>query len=83
MTATVGLRELRQQASEIIRRVEQGEQITVTVSGRPVARVVPAERDAWRPYADIVRLFAGSGDAGWREDRQRLDVEPRDPWDPR
>jgi prevent-host-death family protein len=30
----VGLRELRQQANEIVRRVEAGESSVVTVSGR-------------------------------------------------
>src|SRR6266566_537840 len=37
----VGLRELRQNASDIVRRVEAGDTVTVTVSGRPAARIVP------------------------------------------
>ncbi|MGH3544366.1 MAG: type II toxin-antitoxin system Phd/YefM family antitoxin, partial [Mycobacteriales bacterium] len=36
----VGLRELRQQASELVRRVGDGEEITITVAGRPSARLV-------------------------------------------
>jgi prevent-host-death family protein len=36
----VGLRELRQPASELVRRVEAGEEITITVAGRPSARLV-------------------------------------------
>jgi len=38
---TIGLRELRQQASELLRRVEGGEQVLITVAGRPSARLVP------------------------------------------
>lgn len=35
---TVGVRELRQRASELLRLVEGGETIEVTDRGRPVAR---------------------------------------------
>jgi prevent-host-death family protein len=37
----VGIRELRQRASELLRRVEQGETIEVTDRGRPVALLSP------------------------------------------
>jgi prevent-host-death family protein len=37
---TVGIRELKDKASSIIDRVEEGEAITVTKHGRPVARIV-------------------------------------------
>jgi prevent-host-death family protein len=39
--ARVGIRELRQRASELLRRVEQGETIEVTDRGRPVALLTP------------------------------------------
>ena len=39
---TVGIRELKDKASAIIDRVEEGEAITVTKHGRPVARIVSA-----------------------------------------
>ena len=38
---SVGVRELRQQASELLRRVEAGETIEVTDRGRPVALLTP------------------------------------------
>ena len=37
----VGIRELRQNASAVLRRVEAGEIIEVTDRGRAVARIVP------------------------------------------
>ena len=37
----VGVRELRQRASELLRRVEQGESIEITDRGRPVAILGP------------------------------------------
>lgn len=39
--ARVGVRELRQRASELLRRVEHGETIEVTDRGRPVALLTP------------------------------------------
>jgi prevent-host-death family protein len=40
MEASVGIRELKNSASSIIDRVEDGESIIVTKRGRPVARIV-------------------------------------------
>jgi prevent-host-death family protein len=40
----VGVRELRQRASEILRRVEAGETIEITDRGRPVAVLVQVRR---------------------------------------
>jgi len=37
----IGIRELRQNASEYVRRAEAGETIEVTDRGRPVARLAP------------------------------------------
>lgn len=39
--ASVGVRQLRQRASELLRRVERGETIEVTDRGRPVALLSP------------------------------------------
>src|ERR1700734_4096158 len=55
----VGLRELRQKASELVRRAEEGEEITITVAGRPGARLVPAAPRTWRRWTDVADLFAG------------------------
>ncbi|HLB43762.1 MAG TPA: type II toxin-antitoxin system prevent-host-death family antitoxin [Candidatus Limnocylindrales bacterium] len=39
--ARIGIRELRQNASEYVRRAEKGETIEVTDRGRPVAQLAP------------------------------------------
>lgn len=77
---SVGLRELRQDASGILRRVEQGEEILITVSGRPSARLVPERQARWHRWTDITDLFAGSGDASWATDRELIEDSVRDPW---
>jgi prevent-host-death family protein len=43
--ASVGIRELRQRASELLRRVEDGESIEITDRGRPVAVLGPLPDD--------------------------------------
>jgi prevent-host-death family protein len=41
MAESVGVRELRQNASKVLKRVKAGESIDVTEHGRPIARLVP------------------------------------------
>lgn len=78
--AVVGLRELRQQASELVRRAEAGDEVTITVSGRPAARLVAVAPQAWRRWTDAAELFAGPADPTWQDDRDRVDQAVRDPW---
>ncbi len=42
MAKRVGIRELREDLSRIVRRVQRGEVIDVTDRGQPIARLVPA-----------------------------------------
>jgi prevent-host-death family protein len=55
--ASIGVRELRQRASELLRRVEQGETIEITDRGRRVALLSPAPEgtplDRLRALGDI------------------------------
>ncbi|MGH7903246.1 MAG: type II toxin-antitoxin system Phd/YefM family antitoxin [Candidatus Dormibacteraceae bacterium] len=39
----IGVRELRNDVSAVLRRVEAGEHLTVTVNGRPVAELGPID----------------------------------------
>lgn len=77
---SVGLRELRQNASEIVRRVEAGATVTITVSGRPAAVLRGATARSWRRYEDIADLFSGPDDPHWQRDRALLDDTPENPW---
>lgn len=53
---TLGVRELRQRASELLRRVEAGETIEVTDRGRPVAVLAPL------PAGDPLERLRASGE---------------------
>jgi prevent-host-death family protein len=50
--ASVGVRELRQRASELLRRVEAGETIEITDRGRPVALLAPMPEGG--PYEQML-----------------------------
>lgn len=85
--------ELRNDNAAIMRRVAGGESFTVTVNGRPVADVVPHQRDTSRrrfvPAAEAVAaLTATPVDSGqwWHDIREGSDElsgpdAPEDPWE--
>jgi prevent-host-death family protein len=60
---TIGVRDLRQRASEYLREVQQGRTLEVTAHGRPVAQLVPVGSEGRRRVlATRGRLTPGSGD---------------------
>ncbi len=78
---TVGLRELRQDAAELIRRVETGEQSDITVAGRLAARIVPVTPRRWQTWDVIAELFNGPPDTSWERDQELVDQSITNPWD--
>ena len=90
MATTIPQRELRNDISSVLRRVEAGEEFVVTVSGRAVAELRPVQRQG------SVAAFAAALHAGpamtdeVRRELQRVDDEirtldadqdDRDPWE--
>ena len=78
---SIGLRELRQNASDLVRRVEGGEEIEITVAGRLAARLVPAAPRRWQRWSDIADLFVGPPDAAWSADRDLIEQSVTNPWE--
>ena len=76
----VGLRELRQNASEIVKRVEDGQTVVVTVSGRPAAQLVPVPRRRWRRAEELTELAGLPPDHALLEDTTGLDHSLSDPY---
>jgi prevent-host-death family protein len=64
--AEVASRELRNDTRGVLRRVEAGEDVVITVAGQPVAVLRPIrQRPRWVPREEFVRRFAArQADAG-------------------
>jgi prevent-host-death family protein len=69
----VAARELRNNTAEVLNRAAAGEEITITVHGRPVAALVAINRPTRRPFnkAEIISLLQTSqADSGLRDLRR-------------
>jgi prevent-host-death family protein len=76
MSASVGVRELRQNLSRYLERVKAGEALVVTERGREVARLVPSGASA-DGYADLAARFGATVPVGRLEDVvAELDLAP-------
>ncbi len=78
--ATVPQKELRNNIGEVLRRAEGGEEITITVSGRPVAQLGPARTRQWVPSAQLSDLWAAPADPTLEKDLEAMGGELTDPW---
>ncbi len=77
-------RELRNNVGAVLRAAEAGETFTITVRGRPVARlgppVVTAEPRVDVDRATILRLLAEPVDAELAADLEAAEAPLDDPW---
>jgi prevent-host-death family protein len=78
--ATIPQKELRNNVGEVLRRAEKGEEITITVSGREVARLVPAGRRRWVGGADLSAIWRTPPPRTLKDDLQRLPAALEDPF---
>jgi prevent-host-death family protein len=86
---TIPQRELRNNIGEVLRRAEAGTEYTITVRGRPVARLGPADRGHERRLdvdRDTVRTILARTpvDGAFASDIATLRAEETpvgDPWD--
>ena len=77
----VATRELRNDTAGVLRRVEAGETVVITVRGKPVADLVPhrPEGPRWLGPEEVVDLITKySADPGLRDDLDRLAGETTD-----
>ena len=54
--ADVSSRDLRNRTAEVLRRVEAGERVQISVNRRPVAELVPLGRPLWMSGATAERI---------------------------
>jgi prevent-host-death family protein len=79
--ADVSSRDLRNHTADVLRRVEAGERVRISVNRRPVAELVPLDRPRWASGAAIQRVIQeASADAALSDDLAAIRgqvIEPR------
>jgi prevent-host-death family protein len=80
LMSAVSVRDLRNHTADVLRRVEDGERIQITVDRRPVAELVPLpRRSTWVPRERLMARFV-QADPGLRQDlADALDDTIEDP----
>jgi prevent-host-death family protein len=78
--ATIPQKELRNNVADVLRRAEAGEEFTITVAGRPVARLGPAEKRRWVKGPALVEVFRTPAPRTLAEDLVRFPGPLRDPF---
>lgn len=80
----VASRELRNSTRQLVERVEAGEEITITVGGRPVAMLVPVgRRPRWMAKEELLALLEGHrADPGLLDELREMMPDTTDdlPW---
>ncbi|MDN5856816.1 MAG: type II toxin-antitoxin system prevent-host-death family antitoxin [Actinomycetia bacterium] len=79
--STIASRDLRNHTADVLRRVADGDRVTVTVHGEPVAELTPPRaerRHAVTAQAFVSRLTGNQADPGLRDDLARLAGETTD-----
>lgn len=78
--ATIPQKELRNNVAEVLRRAEAGEELTITVAGRPVARLGPVAKRRWVGGAPLRAVFETPTPETLAEDLERLPAVLADPF---
>ncbi len=66
----------------MLRRVEAGETLTVSVAGREVAEISPVRKRRWVSGPALDRVWRGPTPRGLEEDLARMDAAVVDPYAP-
>lgn len=83
MATEIAQRQLRNNTASLLRRVEAGEHLRITVHGHPVAELVPVDRaHPFVPFEKVVSELRGAMLADDHLDRElrELDEVPLDPF---
>jgi prevent-host-death family protein len=77
---TIPQKELRNNVSDVLRRVEAGETLTVTVSGRPAAQLTPLRPRQWVSGKPLHAIWASPAPVGMADDLKRFPAGLEDPF---
>ena len=79
--ATIPQKELRNNVADVLRRAEAGEEFTVTVAGRPVAQLGPAQRRRWVSAPELAGVWDTPAPETLDEDLERMPAGLADPFE--
>ncbi len=71
----IASRELRNHTASVLQRVQQGEDVVITVRGRQVAQLIPLQRSRrrWLSRDELIDILStAQADPGLRDDLARL-----------
>ncbi|HEY3715812.1 MAG TPA: type II toxin-antitoxin system prevent-host-death family antitoxin [Jatrophihabitantaceae bacterium] len=75
MTSYVASRELRNDTAGVLKRVQQGDEVIITVRGEPVAEIIPIRKSRrhWMSRDELIDLLDhAQADPGLRDDLRRI-----------
>jgi prevent-host-death family protein len=79
--ATIPQKELRNNVGEVLRRAEAGEEITITVAGRPVAQLGPVMQKRWIGGPALRAVWRTPVPRTLEEDLERFPAAVDDPFE--
>jgi len=78
--ATIPQKELRNNVADVLRRAEAGEELTITVAGRPVARLGPASKRRWVNGPALRSVFETPAPETLANDLEQMPAAVGDPF---
>ena len=78
--ASIPQKELRNDVGAVLRRVEAGEELTVTVAGRPAAQLTPIDGRRWVGGAALRAIWASAAPLTLGDDLERFPAGLTDPF---
>jgi prevent-host-death family protein len=79
--ATIPQKELRNNVAEVLRRAEAGEEITITVAGRPVAQLGPTTHRRWVAGPALRSIWRTPAPKTLNADLERFPASLADPFE--
>lgn len=78
--ATIPQKELRNNVGEVLRRAEAGEELTITVAGRPVAQLGPTGQRRWVSGPALRAVWETPAPLSLPTDLERFSASLTDPF---
>ena len=78
--SSIPQKELSNNVSDVLRRAEAGEELTITVAGRPVAKLGPAAKHRWVGGTALTAVFQTPAPRTLASDLERFEAPLRDPF---